>query len=446
MSLQDSHQISEVKVMLMKGIDGKGISSIEKTGSQGLVDIYTITYTDGTKTTFNVTNGAGGGMSSLFLITSEEGATISVTSPTGRVLDVTPVSGSSTQWQCETVEYGEHTIISVVGGASATGLVDVDVCKIYSVNVMHFTAHITATFPEGATCQCRGTDETYFSSSSPHTFDVHSVDTYTLTVTYDGTDYADTVVITTDGQTESVVVPTPADAPVDDLALWLMYGGVSGTYSTLADVLADSSALATLMASSDAVDYLVRCTTWANDVCGSSDAMSIIGLNNYASNTLIENSTWLNAICSSTYFESVLNAKSPDSMTSNTQPYGTASCGNTRTSTSDAFCFFGKSAPTIQCFSNGWAKFDMGRNIKWLKAYINNVSPSGDIITFKIRSSSDDSNWDDCTETIQMNGSGTTLDLVLTNLSARRYIMFQQYTVSGSVSYVRGMFYGREDV
>lgn len=35
----------------------KGIVSITKTGTSGNVDIYTITYTDGTTTTFNITNG-----------------------------------------------------------------------------------------------------------------------------------------------------------------------------------------------------------------------------------------------------------------------------------------------------------------------------------------------------------------------------------------------------
>ena len=43
-----------------KGDDGNGIVSIEKTSSNGLVDTYTITYTDGSKTTFVVTNGAQG--------------------------------------------------------------------------------------------------------------------------------------------------------------------------------------------------------------------------------------------------------------------------------------------------------------------------------------------------------------------------------------------------
>lgn len=39
---------------------GTGISSVTKTGTSGLVDTYTITYTDNTTTTFTVTNGADG--------------------------------------------------------------------------------------------------------------------------------------------------------------------------------------------------------------------------------------------------------------------------------------------------------------------------------------------------------------------------------------------------
>ncbi len=43
-----------------KGDTGNGIASIAKTGTEGLVDTYTITFTDGTTTTFTVTNGAQG--------------------------------------------------------------------------------------------------------------------------------------------------------------------------------------------------------------------------------------------------------------------------------------------------------------------------------------------------------------------------------------------------
>lgn len=38
----------------------KGISAIAKTGTSGIIDTYTITFTDGTTTTFTVTNGAEG--------------------------------------------------------------------------------------------------------------------------------------------------------------------------------------------------------------------------------------------------------------------------------------------------------------------------------------------------------------------------------------------------
>lgn len=42
-----------------RGITGNGISKLEKTATNKLVDTYTITFTDGNKTTFTVTNGKG---------------------------------------------------------------------------------------------------------------------------------------------------------------------------------------------------------------------------------------------------------------------------------------------------------------------------------------------------------------------------------------------------
>ena len=41
----------------IQGETGNGIASIEKTGTAGKVDTYTITMTDGTTETFEVTNG-----------------------------------------------------------------------------------------------------------------------------------------------------------------------------------------------------------------------------------------------------------------------------------------------------------------------------------------------------------------------------------------------------
>lgn len=47
------------KVFMLKGQEGKSIKKIIKTSTSGLVDTYTITLTDGTTSTFSVTNGKG---------------------------------------------------------------------------------------------------------------------------------------------------------------------------------------------------------------------------------------------------------------------------------------------------------------------------------------------------------------------------------------------------
>lgn len=46
------------KTLLLKGEAGQSIGSIEKTATSGVVDTYTITLTDGTTSTFEVTNGS----------------------------------------------------------------------------------------------------------------------------------------------------------------------------------------------------------------------------------------------------------------------------------------------------------------------------------------------------------------------------------------------------
>lgn len=49
-----------IKVMMLKGETGANIKSINKTATSGLVDTYTVTLTDGTKSNFTVTNGRDG--------------------------------------------------------------------------------------------------------------------------------------------------------------------------------------------------------------------------------------------------------------------------------------------------------------------------------------------------------------------------------------------------
>lgn len=111
MSRQDSKQIENVKVMLIKGDSGSSIESIEKTGSSGDVDTYTITLTDGSKTTFNVTNGSSiasitktgtqGAIDTYTItLTNGETSTFTVTNATGAVDDsLSPVSTNAIENQ-----------------------------------------------------------------------------------------------------------------------------------------------------------------------------------------------------------------------------------------------------------------------------------------------------------------------------------------------------------
>lgn len=400
MSLQDSKQISQVKILLKTGVDGSGIASIEKTGSSGLVDTYTITLDDGRKTTFEVTNGEDGngiesiektgtqglvdtytitmddgytydftvtngrdgGMSTMFYITSDAGSTVTVTTPSGTVITATQVAGSTTEWEAETVEYGVHTITSVYGGSSQSTTVDVTQAKIYTVHLEHFIATITVTYPSGATCTCVGSQESYTATGSPYTFTVHNADTYTITAT-DGTHtQTATVVITTDGQSETVTLTFVPEGdtvtPTDDIQIWLHCADIwDKNYTTISEVIADSTTLAALVADSNAVDYMVRSTTWASTICADQTAMSYIGLDDYCAETLLTNETWNGAISDSAFFENVLNVKVP-AMTSNTQPSGVCSAINSS---------FGAPYGPFSNTTTGWQSSDGTGNGAWIQ-------------------------------------------------------------------------------
>ena len=106
--------------------------------------------------------------------------------------------------------------------------------------------------------------------------------------------------------------------PTDDVQTWLHCANVwNKSYTTISEVVADTTTLNTLISDNNASDYMARSTTWASDVCSNESAMIYIGLNDYCANKLLADSTWCMAICDSPYFEKVLNEKVPI-MTSNT--------------------------------------------------------------------------------------------------------------------------------
>ena len=154
-----------------------------------------------------------------------------------------------------------------------------------------------------------------------------STGTWEITGVYSGVTYSTgSITVSSLSTAVSALLQTIPDGstvtPINDVQKLLNCAGIfDKNYTTIGELLADSTSLLTVISDNNAVNYLVRSTGFASSVCANSTAMTDIGANNYCANTLLADSTWCSAICNSTYFESVLNVKVP-TMTSNTTPSG----------------------------------------------------------------------------------------------------------------------------
>lgn len=211
-------------------------------------------------------------------------------------------------------------------------------------------------------------------------------------------------------------IPTGSSAtPINDIQTWLHCANIwDKSYTTISQVLSDTSLVTTLIASNNAVDYMARSTSWASSVAANSSAMTKIGANDYCANKLLADSTWLTAICNSTYFESVLNVKVP-TMTSNTTPSGEASASSVFDSASySAYkAFDGTLSYGWQSTSGSgqWLqyKFQSAMAIKMICVNIPTVATSSNWRTFKgvLKGSNDGSTFTDI-KSIEVSGKGVT--------------------------------------
>lgn len=308
-----------------------------------------------------------------------------------------------------------------------------------------FEAKIIVTTTTGLTVTATKGGTTYTAtetSTGVYEVTVDSKGTWTVT---DGTN---TTTVSVTAQTTYnvafVVIPDGSTVtPTDDIQTWLNCANIwDKAYTTLAEVLADSTTLSALISDNNATDYLVRSTTWASGMCADSTAMTYIGLNNYCANTLLADATWRTAICNSTYFEYVLNVKVPV-MTDNTHPSGEAIGKDNQ----DIYYFYkafdGNDSTQFRPETypnNEWVGYDFGRQVRIAKARIYEESA----LTYKIQYSADKSTWIDATET------ATATDWTWTNkifeLHSARYWRYLGVTTNGRMSVYTLQFYGREDV
>ena len=248
--------------------------------------------------------------------------------------------------------------------------------------------------------------------------------------------------------------------PINDVTIWQQCAGIANTtYTTLADILADSSILSTLITDNNAVDYMVRSTSFATSVCANQNAMQYIGATNYCPNTLLADSDWCAAICNSTYFESVLNAKIP-TMTSDTTPSGECIKSGVLNANTQAYKAFDNNSGTYWCGVSDtvsqFVGYDFGRIVGFYKVYVYITSHYGAGITQlkagKVQLSEDGQTWN----TIHDYGTSPVSGFPIINTfnysktNARYFRFFCPYAVAGGgnpyYDFVQFNVYGREDV
>ena len=153
--------------------------------------------------------------------------------------------------------------------------------------------------------------------------------------------------------------------PTDDVQTWLHCANIfDKSYTTISEVVADTTTLNTLIANENATDYLVRSTTFATDICSNESAMIYIGLNDYCTNKLLADNTWCEAILSSAYFNKILKALIP-TMTSNTGSDGSEASASSVFNNEDEY--------------SSYKAFDNNDSTSWLSN--NNVNDA--YITYK---------------------------------------------------------------
>ena len=230
--------------------------------------------------------------------------------------------------------------------------------------------------------------------------------------------------------------------PTGVIATWLECADLHQSYTTLNEVLADTPVLEALMNSTNAVDYLVRSTTWASSIVADEMAMAYIGANNYCAEILLADSTWRTAICGSTYFESVLNVKVP-TLSSNTnvlysgyttqydrQPYYVFDNNDTTLWAVD-------STSTPQYIGYEFASDVNVCLVKMLRA-------TGAEIKATLQCSSDGSNWINCESVTYSDGSSVH---ELASNNTNKNSKWRLYLEASSSNFAHKMvqFYGRSD-
>lgn len=291
-------------------------------------------------------------------------------------------------------------------------------------------------------------------SSAPYvvTFEDIPTGTYTISAVSGGQTVTKTYVVS-DYNFEFHNIPTGSTAtPVNVIQTWLHCADIwDKTYTTINQVLADTSTLLALISSNNAADYMARSTNWASSVCANQTAMGYIGSNNYCADKLLANSTWLNAIYNSAYFESVLNAKVP-TMTSATQPSGQAFSGSSYNDNYTAWHAFGSTGAFASALGHVLNEYigyvwPIAVAIKVVRHQAYNTAER--FSSYKVQGSNDGNSWVDLTGIITTNAGELKITQITNGTKYTRHRMIQTTSNGGNNVNIQSgglQFYGRKNV
>ncbi len=349
---------------------------------------------------------------------------------------------------------GTYTVSVTYDGRTYTQ--NVTVTKFNAaLTTWNATINISTTSPELYEQQIVVTDSnssvvgsTYFDNAGAASFTVHDTDTYTFTVTYSGYDYAESITISAEGVYSLTIVTIPDGTtvtPVNDIQTWLKCAGIRDkNYTTIGQVLADTTTLLALISDQNAVNYMVRSTSWASSVCVNQTAMTYIGANNYCAETLLGNSTWCTAICNSTYFDRVLTTKVP-TMTSNTTPSGQVIYNSYFNDTYYPFYAFDGNDSTYWAQDSeatiGYIGYVFPSAVKIYKC-LANPGNQGRTVTARFKRSVDNSTWVNISDDFSYVPGGGAIIINAKNIASSRYYKFEGNTGS-TLNTCTLQFYGR---
>ncbi len=259
----------------------------------------------------------------------------------------------------------------------------------------------------------------------------------------------------TPGHTQSITFSSFWLEKEDDWQTWLTKAGLNpSSYPNLDAVVSNQSIMQTLANSTNAVDYMIKCTgTIMGAVTNSVIAMTEIGKSSYAMDKVIASEHWTKFILMNPNAIAGLDASNPitiPTMTSNTVPSGV--CGASINNATAWKVFTALNTALYWWEGNGVFPQNIGYKYTtpcWIYKVriIGNTNNDG-VKTVKIQGSDDGINYVDVSSNfvIPIDFTGTTK--VLDKVYNKRYLYYRVYTIdgrggaqAGTISHVD--FYGK---